>query len=134
MRHDLNERTISHKFAEALQDQFPGWHVDCEYNRNHDLAKILDIPVTQQTTSVYDTKGRTVYPDIIIHCRGSNKYNLLVIEIKKSMNPDGGILDRQKLEAFLRKPYRYKHGLFIKIPVTSGDLSNWDLEWFPESQ
>jgi len=39
LRHDLNERTISHKFAEALQGQFPGWHVDCEYNRNHNLAK-----------------------------------------------------------------------------------------------
>ena len=30
---DANERSITHKLAEHLQRKFPGWHVDCEYNR-----------------------------------------------------------------------------------------------------
>ncbi len=29
---DLNERTISHRFAVHLQQRFPGWDVDCEYH------------------------------------------------------------------------------------------------------
>jgi len=30
---DVNERTITHKLAEYLQNQFPSYDVDCEYNR-----------------------------------------------------------------------------------------------------
>src|SRR4030042_3754738 len=29
---DVNERSISHKLAEYLQEQFPDYDVDCEYN------------------------------------------------------------------------------------------------------
>ena len=34
---EASERSITHKFAEALQQVFRNWHVDCEYNRvGHD--------------------------------------------------------------------------------------------------
>jgi hypothetical protein len=38
---DLNERTITHKLATYLQEQFQELNVDCEYNRFEDLVKIL---------------------------------------------------------------------------------------------
>ena len=31
---DLNERTITHRLAVQLGQEFKGWHVDCEYNRD----------------------------------------------------------------------------------------------------
>jgi hypothetical protein len=34
--HDLNERTIAHKLAVYLQEEFNKYDVDCEYNRNAD--------------------------------------------------------------------------------------------------
>lgn len=48
LENNLNERTISHKFAEYLQAHFsPVWDVDCEYNRNHDDVKRLKLPIEQ---------------------------------------------------------------------------------------
>jgi hypothetical protein len=41
---DLNERSITHKFAEHLQRKFPEWNVDCEYNRDYHDPKRLDLP------------------------------------------------------------------------------------------
>ena len=30
---DANERSITHRFAIYLEDEFPDYNVDCEYNR-----------------------------------------------------------------------------------------------------
>jgi len=30
---DVNERTITHRLAMYLQEEFEDWDVDCEYNR-----------------------------------------------------------------------------------------------------
>lgn len=147
---DLNERTISHKFAEYLQRQFPDWDVDCEYNRvprdshyshyYHDLEEKFikkklgtrkDFSSDAQNNVTYiDTNGRTVYPDIIIHHRNTDD-NLLVIEIKKSSRPDKEVsLDKQKLDEFVGEPLCYQHGLFLQIPTGSEYLSNWHFDWF----
>ena len=66
---DLNERSITHKFAEYLQHQFPEWNVDCEYNRDHHDPKRLDLP-SRHDISGDDVNAKTVFPDIIIHERG----------------------------------------------------------------
>ncbi len=70
LENGANERSVSHKFAECLQKQFPDWNVDCEYNRKG-----------EKTKKMCDGKRRRIYPDIIIHKRGKEK-NLLVIEMK----------------------------------------------------
>ncbi len=31
---DVNERTITHRLARYLEDYFPDWNVDVEYNRH----------------------------------------------------------------------------------------------------
>ena len=38
---DVNERSITHKLGEHLQSLLPDFDVDCEYNRNHNVAKRL---------------------------------------------------------------------------------------------
>ncbi len=86
LRHNLNERSISHRLASHLQRRLEGWDVDCEDNRNHDDPKTLPLP--RETVDSDDTEARTVFPDIIVHRRGSDE-NLLVIELKKSTNPEG---------------------------------------------
>ena len=30
---DLGERTLTHRLAVQVEKQFPGWEVDCDYNR-----------------------------------------------------------------------------------------------------
>jgi hypothetical protein len=75
LMHDANEVSISHKLACYLQYLFKDYDVDIEFNRNLDDPKI-----------VHDEGDSRIIPDIIIHKRGINTNNFIVIEIKKSNN------------------------------------------------
>ena len=81
-RSNSDERTITHRLAMYLQDEFPTWNVDCEYNRNQYEVKKLS--------------KDAVRPDIIIHHRRTHR-NLLVIEAKKTNNRAD---DQEKLEKY----------------------------------
>lgn len=77
---NLNERTITYKFAQYLEKEFDDYDIDCEYNRNCEQIKQLEII----NTASNDTDATTIYPDIIVHKRGQNSDNYIVIEAKKS--------------------------------------------------
>ncbi|WP_139492165.1 hypothetical protein [Brevibacillus dissolubilis] len=107
---DSSERSIAHRLAVYLEEQFPDWCVDCEYNRNGLDKKILDELKTHT-----GRKGRTVLPDIVIHHRGT-KNNLLVIEIKKKTSPND--FDLKKLHFYkMQQNLQYQHALYIGIGV-----------------
>ncbi len=115
-----NERSITHKLVEHLQRQFKCLEVDCEYNRRRNRTKKLpDAPETTQTTR---PKQRPVYPDIVVHQRGFDENNQLVIEVKKS-NRGNASRDKGKLREFTKPggDYKYRLGLFLKFDV--GDQS-----------
>ncbi|MHA1285084.1 MAG: hypothetical protein ACTSQP_21505 [Promethearchaeota archaeon] len=124
---DVNERTITHKLAEYIQMEFPEYDVDCEYNRFNDIVKklrdrskrFLNIskmaPMELEKLIWEDNDALTIYPDIIIHKRGSQEDNLLVIEVKKSSNRRNRNLDRYKIKELKNGPYKYKYGLFLVI-------------------
>lgn len=128
LSNDANERSISHRLAVYLGDQFKGWDVDCEYNRRHDKIKKLNLKkLTPVKIKSDDTEATTVYPDIIIHVRNDDHKNLLVIEIKKSRIK--GISKSTKLENFdleklalYREDVNYKHALFLKFFTGEGDI------------
>src|SRR5260370_2676914 len=79
---DANERSISHKLASYLQEEFGDeWNVDCEYNRDrHDTKYLQSFNVSDKSVKTNDTNAKTVYPDIIVHHRNTSD-NALVIEI-----------------------------------------------------
>lgn len=110
---DANERSMTHKFAEHLRDQFPGYHVDCEYNRDgFDPKRLMGLKPPQKP-DIDDTDAVTVYPDIIVHIRGTDR-NLLVIEAKKDYGDES--FDRQKLSAFVDDPhYGYHHAYLLRF-------------------
>ena len=108
---DINERSISHKLAIYLEPYFQGWNIDCEYNRNHDNPKRLEI--TKRNIQSDDTQATTVYPDIIIHHRGTND-NLVVIEMKKTTSNESDDYDIGKLRAF-KNQLGYQFAIFIKV-------------------
>jgi hypothetical protein len=109
---NLNERSITHKFAEHLQRKFPNWNVDCEYNRDRHDTKTLALPPRRNITSD-DLDAKTVYPDIIIHRRGTDE-NVVVIEVKKSTNPESDDWDMRKLAEF-RNQLGYRVALFFRF-------------------
>jgi hypothetical protein len=129
---DANERSITHRFAIYLEDEFPDYNVDCEYNRNDTDIKKIEL-ISKQYISATDAKGNTVsvYPDMIIHHRGTNN-NFIVIEAKKTANNNNNDMekDMKKLNAYASQ-LRYRHAFFVKFPVKknfsnfNGNLDNY---------
>ncbi len=121
---DANERSISHRLALYLEEEFPGWNVDCEYNRNGHEPKRLQLNPEEIQSD--DEQGTTVYPDIIVHRRGQSE-NHLVIEIKKR---NGGSCnnDLRKLRA-LRKELGYTFALFLRFQTEASAADIGDVLW-----
>lgn len=110
---DANERSISHRFAMYLQETLRPWDVDCEYNRDGVDPKRLqymDLNPDQE-----DTEAQTVFPDIVVHRRGTAK-NYLVVEIKKSSSRVDRDIDRRKLDGYKRQ-LGYRFALFLEFGV-----------------
>jgi hypothetical protein len=116
LRRDVNERSITHRLGTYMQEEFPEWDVDCEYNRKDFNAKKLDFYPNQSATD--DTDARTVFPDIIVHKRGPAGPNLLVVEAKKikDRRQNGQDTDRRKLRAFNGdSDLKYEHAVFLQF-------------------
>lgn len=121
---DANERSIAYRFAFYLQVRLPNWTVDCEYNRDGVEPKRLgsfDIHPDNE-----DDEAKTVFPDVIVHQRGTSE-NYLVIEFKKSTSNVDRDIDRRKLEGYKRQ-LRYPFALFIEVG-TKGQANVTQLEW-----
>lgn len=139
-----NERSLTHKLAEYLQKEFPEWNVDCEYNKNlydekvvttweqrrNQLLDTLEKEITDRRRSLIQKildGGISVYPDIIIHHRGTDD-NLLVIEAKKSDFPANEDADEEKLKAYLSEPaLQYRFALKITFPIGEESLNDFDV-------
>ncbi len=126
---DVNERSISHKLASYLQEEFGDeWDVDCEYNRDrHEIKYLKSLKGSGEPDVIDDTNAQTVYPDIIVHHRDTDD-NALVIEIKKTSNAQGKNFDMKKLRAFKRE-LDYEHTLYLQLRTESDgrvDKEIWD--------
>jgi hypothetical protein len=114
LEYAAGERAVAAKLAAYLTPLFRGYDVDVEYNRHGLDPKALNLPA--------DCRGggrRRVFPDIIIHRRGHDRANLLVVEIKKETNREPRTCDRLKIEA-MKREFGYKWGVLIELPARKG--------------
>lgn len=113
---DATERSLAHHLANYLAKRFPcDLNVDVEYNRHGSDPKRLNLPHREALD--YELRATTVFPDIIVHKRGTNSHNILVIELKKpgeSIDYDG-----RKLKAF-RGELKYQHAAHLILGRNSG--------------
>ena len=119
---DAHEQALSSKLASYLQQDFPSHHVDCEYNKHSKGLKFTGS----------DKKEKESRPDIVVHDRGNDQRNLLVIEIKKFGSSN---LANKKAIKKLREfththmpdyhHYGYEYGLFLCFDVTTGLTLEW---------
>lgn len=150
IRHDLSELCISHKLAEYLQTKFPDYNVDCEYNGNIDQEggrkrivvikrqlKELGLLKKSEEDLPYDLLDRAVFPDIIIHVRGTNENNLCILEIKKTTSIVPFDYDRIKLSSYTTSYYendlKYDLGIFVLIE-TGSDNKKYELQYFVDGK
>ena len=137
LERDLGERALTHRLAVHVEHQFPGWEVDCDYDRLGD--RTLRLP-HGTIISTDDHLGKSVYPDIVVHQRAIPN-NLLAVEVRKTSNHQPPEHDRHKLQA-LTDPhlwFAYWIGLFVTLGkkqvtmaevYTSGGLDPALTAWF----
>lgn len=101
-----------------------------------ELIKKIETANSSSRKAILDNmleNGVSVYPDIIVHHRGTRD-NLLVIEVKKNSNPDGVEGDRQKLAEYKNiEGLAYRHAFMAKFPVKNELDDSLDLEIFVEA-
>ncbi len=125
----VSERAISHKFAGYLQKEFgKDLHVDCEYNRHFEYPKrLLEIKnhvvkqrrASEKLSDHEENYGICVSPDIVVHERGNDNNNILVLEIKRGDNSSVSDekYDLLKLKTYI-KEFKYQFGVFIKFKMS----------------
>lgn len=121
---DANERSITFRFAMYLQRHFPDWTVDCEYNRDGTEPKRLGHLELYPDSE--DDEAKTVFPDVIVHRRGTRN-NYLVLEFKKSTSRVDRQIDLRKLRGY-KQQLGYEHALFVEVG-TEGQAIITMLEW-----
>ena len=120
---DLGERALTHRLAVHVERQFPGWDVDCDYDRLGE--RTLRLP-RGTIVSTDDHLAKSVYPDLVVHQRAIPN-NLLAIELRKASNHQPVEHDQRKLAA-LTDPhlwFAYWIGLMLtlgKTAVTASEI------------
>lgn len=116
---ELHELSVTFRLgiylAELFHAQFPLLNFDSEYNRHGKNPKGNPCP---------ECEGRTCRPDFILHKRGKDESNILVIEVKKKKGEDPRE-DKAKLRGLCRsKPadgadakssYGYSYGICLVL-------------------
>ncbi len=107
IEHKVHERSIVNRFSIYFQKslastEFATLNLDFEYSKNHADPK-----------RTVNFKNGT-YPDIILHRRGSNEDNILIIEFKTWWDSNT-ITDIQKLKDFTNQNGQYKYGMGFSI-------------------
>jgi hypothetical protein len=117
---DLGERTLTHRLAVYLERQFPGWQVDCDYDRLGE--RTLRMP-KGSIVSTDDHLGKSIYPDIVVHRRAVPD-NLLAIEVRKASNHQPPEHDQHKLRA-LTDPYLwFAYGLGVYLTLARKSVTS----------
>jgi hypothetical protein len=118
---DVGERAVTHRFAVHLERQFPGWAVDCSYDRLGE--RTLHLP-HGSIISTDDHFGKSIYPDVVVHQREIPN-NLLAVEIRNAGNHTAIEHDRQKLMA-LTDPhvwFAYEIGVLLVLAKRNVTMS-----------
>ncbi|MDR0493098.1 MAG: leucine-rich repeat protein [Nitrososphaerota archaeon] len=95
---------IGHYLCNRIKDtKFQSYNVDMEYNKNGINVECIN--------------GKGVQPDLIVHQRGNNEANLLIVEFEYGSNDPDVSSNVEKLRMFTDQngKYRYKLGILIKL-------------------
>lgn len=123
---DVSERSLSHMLAVRLWVRLPNFDIDCEYNRDGFSTKKLML--SDRTTQDDALDAVTVFPDIVVHKRGRQDHNLLVLEMKKAASSVSHDYDIEKLVAF-KNELQYRYAAHIVIGYTRAGLFVREVKW-----
>jgi hypothetical protein len=125
MDNNLKEENINHRFAVHLETNLHKlntrikYHVDVEYDKKIDAKKTMTV----------DNIDFIVRPDVLIHKRGQNQYNLLAVEAKKKSI---SLRDEQKMRGFLSYDYNYQFGLLLTYGIPKSNYIRYVILYKPK--
>jgi hypothetical protein len=123
---NASERSMSHMLAVHLISRFPGYEIDCEYNRDgFDVKKLM---LSDRSVTVDQLDAVTVFPDIIVHKRGRQDQNLLVLEMKKASSAVAHDHDMEKLSAF-KSELKYRFAALVVIGLLKSGQLIQEVKW-----
>ena len=130
LEHDLSERCIASRLAMYLQQKFQDLSVDVEYNRIGARPKTMELP--EECANYRSNNGEPlVVPDVIVHKRGPDGPNLLVLELKKTTNRDPRDCDHMRIRAF-RNQLNYSFATLVECETRTGKAPGIEIvEWLP---
>lgn len=121
LKDNVSERCLVYNFARHLEKilkdtEYRNLSIDLEYNRSCERLKELE-------------GQKTSYPDLIVHERGTDDKNTIVIEFKKWNNKNIKVLekDRKKLKGF-KYEYRYKMPILIIFDKESNEKVIYEIQ------
>lgn len=121
------ERSIAFRFGLYFYnfsreiDWISNLDIDLEYNKNGEGVKATA------------RRPRGVQPDFILHKRGLNEENTLIIEFKGWWNNYDRITDRNKIEDFVNQQSFYRYGLGVLIELNrDGFLTEYLIDYETE--
>jgi hypothetical protein len=116
---DIGERAVTHRFAVYLEKQFPGWAVDCNYDRLGE--RTLHLP-HGTIISTDDHLGKSIYPDVAVHQREIPN-NLLVVEVRNASNHTSLEHDQHKLRALTDPHIWFAYWLGVLLVLAGKDVA-----------
>ena len=117
---DLGERTMTHRLAVYLEQQFSSFEVDCNYDRLG--VRTLRLP-HGTIVSTDDHLGKSIYPDIVVHQREIPN-NLLAIEVRKANNHQPIEHDEQKLNALTDPHLWFAYWIGVLLTLGKGAVTS----------
>jgi hypothetical protein len=115
---DAGERALTHRLAVYLEKQYPGWQVDCDYNRLGE--RMLRLP-HGTIVSTDDALGKSIFPDIVVHQRAVPD-NLLAVEVRKATNHQPIEHDQQKLKAMTDPLVWFAWGIGVLLTLAKQNV------------
>ena len=119
LERDLGERTLTHRLAVYVEKQFPGWQVDCNFDRLGE--RMLRLP-HGTIVSTDDHLGKSVYPDIVVHQREIPN-NLLAIEVRKAANHQPVEHDQHKLAALTDPHVWFAYWIGVLLTLAESNVT-----------
>ena len=102
---DIHEQSLAHRLAYHMETSglFAGYHIDCEYNRRGENPKT-------------DADGNYFRPDIVVHVRGNDDSNLIMIETKKFNDPPGEVEELRNALVQRKQHLNYQFAFIVIFP------------------
>ncbi len=102
---DIHEQALSHRLAFHLENSgfFSGYQIDCEYNRYEERVK-------------KNASGKPIRPDILVHIRGVQSHNLMIIQAKKFNDSKLEIKQAENALQSDKLYLKYKFAFLVVLP------------------